>query len=1324
MKMRRLLLGAGILLTVLIALLAGSGGALWWSLHDERGSAWLLARVPGVQVIKPHGSLLGDFGADALVWRFGDGGELRLVQVDWRRFDVQRSEGAWLRLSFDRLQAAEAHLALPKPKATRHSPPPQPLKLPVELVVQALQLDALYAAALGEEPLRGLRARVHLGDEGGQVHRIEALQAARGLLAAEGSVRVQAAAPMQSELRLDVRQAAADALPAWRAQLHLQGPLAKAQLDGRLDVAAPRPQTLSFDATVQPFAAWPVAQAIVRAQALDAAVLVAGAPHTSLSGSIVLAMADAEKPLDAQVDLVNHEPGPYSETRLPLSRVLMTLAADTPQRNRVGLQSLQLTLGSPERPAGTLSGSGSWASSGAWQLELALADVRPERLDARAWPMRLSGPLKLQGDGPRVAVQGDLGGDGVQLAADAALARDAAGKLAIDVKHLRARNGASQAELSGSAQRAGPAAPWQARGRLALADFDPAPWWPALRGKSSRIGAGGDFDLTLPMPFSLAAVRGQAALRIAPSRIAGVPLQGEANFASRGDAEGLSAALTLEAAGNRVKGNGRLATDPQRDHWQATVAAPALQRLAPLVPLFVPGENRAPAGSLNAELVADGRWPALQTRGELHARAFAWPGVTLREGDARWQLGSAPKAPLVLDARLAGLAVQQRQVSVLTAKLSGSADSHQVVLDADAAPAPNAPRSRLALRAAGSFTRDAAAPLMPNGWRGRIERADLQRADNRQPLLQAANVDLAWRAAGERAPAALTLQPGRADVLGGSVRWQRLAWQGTQPAQIDADVTLEPLQLAPLLARLQPEMGWSGDLAVGGRVILKTAPALHADVLLQRQRGDLQMQHGPKRRALGLSELRLAARADGPAWKANARIAGSAVGDASADVSARTTEAEPWPGAATPIQGNLQLRIADLGVYDPWLPVGWRLDGRLNADARLGGRLGAPEYTGRIHGEALGVGNFVEGARVHDGVLDASLDGLKGRIERFVAHAGDGLVKLSGTATFGEQPAVDLALNAERFRALARADRRVDISGDARLRVDAAAGIGVQGRMKVDEGLVDLGRGEAPELGKDVRVVDGPTPGRPPKAAGGPSRPVQLDMHVDLGSKLRVRGKGINTLLAGDVHITAPGGQLALDGSVRTEQGTYEAYGEKLRIERGLITFGGAVDNPRLDIEAIRPDLRDVEVGVAISGTAQNPRVRLVSTPEMSELDKLSWLTMGRSSAGLASDQTAILQRAALALLAGQGGGGGEGLTKRLGLDKISVGRGESGGLSDAVVSLGKQVSERFYVGYAQSLDATGGSWELVYKIARRLTLRLQTGEATAVDLIWTWLWG
>jgi translocation and assembly module TamB len=473
-------------------------------------------------------------------------------------------------------------------------------------------------------------------------------------------------------------------------------------------------------------------------------------------------------------------------------------------------------------------------------------------------------------------------------------------------------------------------------------------------------------------------------------------------------------------------------------------------------------------------------------------------------------------------------------------------------------------------------------------------------------------------------------------------------------------------------------------------------------------------------------------RAEGTAWNAQARVAGHALGALAANVNARTTSSEPWPGKATPMQGDLSLRVADLGVYEPWLPVGWRLDGQLNAQARLGGRIGAPEYTGQLSGSKLGVSNFVEGVRVRDGELQATLAGDHARVERFVAHGGDGVVRLEGGATFGAQPAVQLSLNAERFRALARVDRRVDLSGQAQLHMDAQR-LAVQGAFRVDDGLIDLGRSEAPELSKDVVVVDDPkfrgnvgqvaTSGTS-SARGAPKRPLQVDLRVDLGSSLRVRGRGINTLLAGDLRITAPRGQVAVDGSVSTVKGSYQAYGEDLRIDRGVITFRGPVDNPRLDIQAVRADLRDVEVGVAITGTAQDPQVKLFSTPEMSDLDKLSWLTMGRASAGLASDQSALLQRAALALVAGQrGGGGGEGIAKRLGLDELSIKRGSSGGLSDAVVGLGKQLSERFYVGYAQSLNATGGSWELVYKIAKKLTVRVQTGETTAVDLVWSWLW-
>ena len=55
-----------------------------------------------------------------------------------------------------------------------------------------------------------------------------------------------------------------------------------------------------------------------------------------------------------------------------------------------------------------------------------------------------------------------------------------------------------------------------------------------------------------------------------------------------------------------------------------------------------------------------------------------------------------------------------------------------------------------------------------------------------------------------------------------------------------------------------------------------------------------------------------------------------------------------------------------------------------------------------------------------------------------------------------------------------------------------------------------------------------------------------------------------------------------------------------------------------LDIVAMRRT-QTVDAGVALSGTAQAPRVRLVSNPELSDAEKLSWLVLGRGPDGLGS---------------------------------------------------------------------------------------------------------
>jgi translocation and assembly module TamB len=143
-----------------------------------------------------------------------------------------------------------------------------------------------------------------------------------------------------------------------------------------------------------------------------------------------------------------------------------------------------------------------------------------------------------------------------------------------------------------------------------------------------------------------------------------------------------------------------------------------------------------------------------------------------------------------------------------------------------------------------------------------------------------------------------------------------------------------------------------------------------------------------------------------------------------------------------------------------------------------------------------------------------------------------------------------------------------------------------------------------------------------------------------------------------------------------------------------------------------------------VQGTAQSPLVRLFSEPELSELDKLSYLVMGRGSEGLGRTDTALLQRAAMALLAGSDGGSrSDALLKNIGLDDLSVRQTTNGDVRDTVVSLGKQISSRWYVGYERGVNATAGTWQLIYRIAQRFTLRAQAGAENSLDVIWSWRW-
>jgi translocation and assembly module TamB len=1401
----RALVGVATTLLVVALLLGALVGTGWWAAHSPRGSAWLLSVLPGVQVEEPQGSFIGDFSARRVVIPLPGGSDkVTLGDLRWKGLTVERMPSPlWLRIKADSLSAARVDLALAPSQSTEPLKAPADLKSPIELDLRAVHVGELYAAALGEQPIRALDAQVHIGANAGAEHRIDGLALTWDRLQAKGEARIASTAPMTLAASVNLAQQAAATLPAWNASATLAGPLAAPALQATLRASPSdqRPaQALDAHATLRPFAAWPLGDLQASTQALDLSAFASAAPVTALTGQAVATSTAADQPAHVVLDLSNTLAGRWNEGRLPLRSARLEIAGRPDQPSALELRSLDAELGTPKAAAGRLTAQGRW-SPDSWTVATALSDVKPSMLDARAPAMQLSGPLTLSSNASTpgtIDVMAELAGQLTELRAARAvrLKLDAGfDPRRVEVRDLQASAGDTQATVTGLLSQPMQGAPWAVRLQAALVDFNPALWWPGRedspwRGAATRLNGKATVDLVAPAAVAgrplqevFAMLRGQASLTVDRSLLVGVPLTGEASLTAAGAQQAVVAAkFDVDGNGLRADGTMGTASTGADDRWNVAIDGAALGRLTPVFRLFQsPGADSTLGGSLSAKATLTGRWPTMATQGQLDANALRVGAVSVQKAQASWTIGTSATAPVEAQATLSQVslappppgpsrtaqigavqasaaqgstpAVVGPSLESLQLQLKGTARAHTLALRADSKARPpewaaslqpgsvaaDANAHTLAtLQAQGGLIDTAGAALA--GWRGVIQQIEVRSdAPGTTPLLR--SQDLGLEASWAGGPTRVTLQPGRVELLAGAVRWSRIAWQAASGpgayAQIEADADIEPLRIAPLLARVQPDFGWGGDLTVGGHVKLRSAAGFNADVVIERGSGDLSVTEELGTRALGITDLRFGLSAENGTWSFTQGVAGSTLGVLSGAVVVRTSPQATWPSADAPLQGVLELRVADLGTWGNWVPPGWRLGGALHTSASFGGRFGAPEYTGQVEGTQLSVRNFLQGVNVSEGDVAIHLEGTTARIERFSAKAGNGSVKLEGNASLGEAPKATLKLTADHFQVLGRVDRRIVASGAGQLQLDSKK-LAFDGKFDVDEGLIDFTRSDAPTLSSDINVVRAqgvPSPAAAASAAAlptsastpsivptaTPTRDVALDLRVTLGDKLRVRGRGIDTGLRGELHITSPGGKMTVDGTVRTAEGTYAAYGQKLTIDRGLITFNGAVDNPRLDIEATRPNI-DMRVGVAVSGTAANPRVRLFSEPELSEIDKLSWLVMGRASDGLGRADTALLQRAALALLAGEGGGPTDKITKALGLDEISV-RQSEGEVRETVIALGKQISRRWYVGYERGLNATAGSFQLVYRIAQRFTLRAQSGDDNSLDVIWTWRW-
>ncbi len=214
-------------------------------------------------------------------------------------------------------------------------------------------------------------------------------------------------------------------------------------------------------------------------------------------------------------------------------------------------------------------------------------------------------------------------------------------------------------------------------------------------------------------------------------------------------------------------------------------------------------------------------------------------------------------------------------------------------------------------------------------------------------------------------------------------------------------------------------------------------------------------------------------------------------------------------------------------------------------------------------------------------------------------------------------------------------------------------------------------------------------------------------------------------------------------GSIRARDGRFDAYGQQLSIERGVLTFQGLLDNPALDVRAVRKGLA-VEAGVQISGTAQRPIVRLVSDPDLPDAEKLTWLVLGHGPDQMSAGDATVLLSAAGGLLGNDSGNLVQKLKSTFGFDEFGVRQGDIGGTGsrqpssrvagssvdttgstgNQILSVGKRLSSNAVLSYEQSLGKAESIVKLTVSLTRQVSVIGRAGSDNALDIFYTLTFG
>lgn len=1012
----------------------------------------------------------------------------------------------------------------------------------------------------------------------------------------------------------------------------------------------------TINTTLNPFEKMPIATANIIANGINPARFRKSLPEAALGAEVSLERITGGD-LQGSVKIQNKIPGPWDQAHLPLRELSLQLTG-TP--DKFDLHELQLNM----NKAGDVTGKGQ-LRNGQLQLDLSTTNLNPHELHSKIRQMRLAGKVRLQ-----------IKQQWQELTADLRYQRY---KLHLVARH---QNDAIQLRAASLQSATGSLA---MHGKLALNQLMQF----QLSGKLKNLNPenfGNYPEANINASFEASgkfAKNAQTALKfsVTNSHFGKKPLSGQGKIKVSGsriwDSE-----ILLQLGQNRLELKGGLGkTD---DQLKLDINAPNLAE-------FNPELN----GKVQVISTLGGSFSAPTGLFDVQADRFSWHNhFSIKQIRANGYLNKGLDGQLALDADMQDYSSPQLKVDQASLNAHGTRAQHTLQLMA------KNPDYDIKSQLSGAWHDD-------SGWTGALEQLSNHgrfAVKLKSPAkLEVANQHFVLN------QATFSFADSAKLVL------HDFSYKNGHTAS-SGEIKNLPLVYIQNITNKDSEL--KTDLVLNGDWQFDIADEINGHIAIWRDSGDIALATVPHTK-LGLNKLSLTIDAAHNKLQGKLKAEGTQLGTLGADGQLTLSRRNDIWGIAgsSLVNANLNLSVK----YLSWIaPLSSRtgslaLDGALEAKIHADGTFAHPQLAGVIYGDHINASLKNQGLSLSDGSFKMTLHDQALILDQLSMHGGSGSLTGQGKLSLeGDTPVMQLTLNADKLEVLSRPDRFLILSGSAHATASEKK-LQIESRLKVDQGLIELPKSDAVTSSDDVTVIG------QAEDAKKKSLPymTNFDLYLDLGERFYIKGKGLDAQLGGTLNLSSHNNALlSSHGNIRVIKGAYSAYGQRLIVERGILGFQGPLDNPGLDIIAMRKN-QTVEAGVAVTGTAQAPLIKLVSTPDVPDSEKLSWLVLGYGLENSSGQDFNALNAAAGTLLAA-----GESITLQqkiahaTGFEDVSL-RG-SGELEGTVLSLGKRLSSRAYINYEQGLNNANNLVKINYTLSKRLSVQAQAGNIPAMDFFYT----